>query len=193
MGYTVYMHIFPNGKKYIGITMSDVEKRWKNGFGYKTQFVFTAIVKYGWDNIEHQILFTNLSKDEAEEKERQLIKLYETTIHQNGYNVDIGGSSEGMHSEETRRKISESKKGRIVSEETKQKQRLAMTPEKQRKMILASVKKCSIPVRCVETGKEYMSASEASRDIGVDVTSITKCCKKMKRFKTAGGYHWEYV
>lgn len=194
MGYTVYMHIFPNGKKYIGITsQEDVEKRWQNGFGYKSQFVFLAIVKFGWDNVEHQILFTGLSKDEAEEKERKLIELYETNDYLNGYNIANGGSSDGMHSETTKRKISESKTGRIVSEETREKFRLAMTPEKQRKMILASVKKCSKPVRCIESGKEYMSASEASRETGADVTAIVRCCKKLKRYKTAGGYHWEYV
>ena len=194
MGYTVYMHIFPNGKKYIGITsQEDVEKRWQNGFGYKSQFVFLAIVKFGWDNVEHQILFTGLSKDEAEEKERKLIELYETNDYLNGYNIANGGSSDGMHSETTKRKISESKTGRIVSEETREKFRLAMTPEKQRKMILASGKKCSKPVRCIESGKEYISASEASRETGADVTAIVRCCKKLKRYKTAGGYHWEYV
>ena len=99
MGYTVYMHIFPNGKKYIGITsQEDVEKRWQNGFGYKSQFVFLAIVKFGWDNVEHQILFTGLSKDEAEEKERKLIELYETNDYLNAYNIANGGSSGGMHS-----------------------------------------------------------------------------------------------
>ena len=33
--YKVYMHICPNGKKYIGITQQDVLKRWNYGNGYK--------------------------------------------------------------------------------------------------------------------------------------------------------------
>lgn len=191
--YTVYMHVFPNNKKYIGITSGDVEARWKNGFGYKTQFVFTAIVKYGWDNIEHHILFIGLSKEDAEKKERELIDKYDTTIHGNGYNVDNGGSHEGAHSEYTRKKISESKRGRKKSEEEIERLRIAMTPERKKKMIEASVAKCAKPVMCVETGIAYRSARQASIDVGVDVSSIINCCKKKKRYKTAGGYHWEYV
>lgn len=33
--YTVYIHNFPNGKSYVGITGQLPEKRWKNGWGYK--------------------------------------------------------------------------------------------------------------------------------------------------------------
>ena len=191
--YTVYMHVFPNGKRYIGITKGNVAERWKNGFGYKTQFVFTAIVKYGWDNIEHHILFTNLNKTDACQKEKELIEKYKSTINENGYNVDLGGDEKGFHSELTKKKISQSKTGRIVSEETKQKLRIAMTDERKKKMIEASSKKCSIPVVCVETGITYTSLTNAHLMTGIDITSISRCCKHQKKFKTAGGFHWEFA
>lgn len=191
--YTVYMHVFPNGKRYIGITKGDVSERWKNGFGYKTQFVFTAIVKFGWDNIEHHILYTNLTKEDACEKERELIKKYKTLINENGYNADLGGDSTGVHSKETKKKISESKKGHIVSEETKNLLRICMTEERKRKMIEASINKCSKPVICIETGIVYKSASQASRETGIEGSSISKVCQKKKRYVTAGGFHWEYA
>lgn len=191
--YTVYMHVFPNGKEYIGITCGDVEKRWANGFGYISQYVFYAIVKYGWDNIKHYILYSNLTKREAEEKERELIFKHNTTIHGNGYNVDNGGSNKGAHSDETKRKISESKKGRKISYETKEKLRISMTEERKKKMIKASIEKCSKQVMCIETNTIYKSISEASRETGADKSAISNCCKKKKRYKTAGGYHWKYV
>ena len=191
--YTVYMHVFPNGKRYIGITNGDVAERWKNGFGYKTQFVFTAIVKYGWDNIEHHVLFTNLSKEVACKKEKELIKQYKSTINENGYNVDLGGDSQGFHSEETKRKISDAHKGKTISEETKQKLRIAMTDERKQKMIQLSIQKCANPVVCVETGIVYQSARQAHLMTGIDLASICKCCKHIKRYRTAGGYHWEYA
>ena len=46
--YTVYKHIFPNDKIYIGITCNSPKTRWGNqGYGYKNQLVGRAIKKYG--------------------------------------------------------------------------------------------------------------------------------------------------
>lgn len=30
--YKVYMHTLPNGKRYVGITKQEPEKRWLNGY-----------------------------------------------------------------------------------------------------------------------------------------------------------------
>ena len=87
--YCVYCHEFPNGKKYIGIS-SDHEKRFRNGKGYKTQKkVYRAIQKYGWDNIEHKVLVSELSKEQAEQIEQSLIEIGDTI--NNGYNIALGG------------------------------------------------------------------------------------------------------
>lgn len=111
--YVVYMHTTPNNKKYIGITSKNPIKRWGcNGNRYKTQFFYKAIQKYGWDNIEHKILFANLSKKEAEQKEIELIKKYKSNQKEYGYNVENGGNSNGKHSEETKLKIAKANKGR---------------------------------------------------------------------------------
>lgn len=112
MGYTVYMHVSPSGKKYIGITSRKPIERWgRCGSGYKGQAFENAINKYGWDNITHIVLFTELTKEEAEKKEIELIAKYNTTNSECGYNVANGGSSIGKHSEETKKKISLSKTG----------------------------------------------------------------------------------
>ena len=67
--YTVYMHICPNNKKYIGITGQKPEKRWRNGFNYRNSILFNrAIKKYSWENIQHKILYEHLTKEEAEQK-----------------------------------------------------------------------------------------------------------------------------
>ena len=157
MAYTVYCHIFPNGKRYIGITNQEPKRRWRDGKGYYGQVVYDAILKYGWNNIKHDILFTGLSKEEAEKKEIELIKAFETDSHKRGYNVESGGNTArlsentkdklrkikqeyfkthkhfnaGKHwSEETKRKISESNKGKKMSEAQKQKLRERFTGAK---------------------------------------------------------------
>ena len=44
-----------------------LETRWhKDGSGYKGQVVYDAIVKYGWDNVKHEILEEGLSEEEAQ-------------------------------------------------------------------------------------------------------------------------------
>lgn len=93
--WSVYIHIFPNNKKYIGITSQKPESRWGiKGKGYQKQpVIWSAIQKYGWDNIEHKILYTNLSQEEAGEKEKELIQLFESTTRNNGYNIQEGGNN----------------------------------------------------------------------------------------------------
>lgn len=89
--YCVYEHIFPNRKRYIGIS-SDAEKRWRNGKGYETQpKVARAIKKYGWDNIGHNIIVDNVTKEQAEQLERYLIAV--TDSIDDGYNTAIGGDN----------------------------------------------------------------------------------------------------
>lgn len=115
--YIVYMHIFPNGKRYIGITNQTPERRWRNngdGYKYAQKLIWYAIRKYGWENVKHEILYQNLSKEEACQKEIELIAEYNTTNREHGYNYHIGGElgpSGKKASEETRKKISESLKG----------------------------------------------------------------------------------
>lgn len=36
----LYMHISPNGKKYVGITCQKPEGRWRKGEGYKKMNIF---------------------------------------------------------------------------------------------------------------------------------------------------------
>lgn len=110
--YTVYKHTTPSGKVYIGITSKDVKKRWLNGRGYaRNEHFWNAIKKYGWDNIEHTILVTGLSKEEASEVEKFYIALFRSHEPKHGYNLTEGGETGIVHTMESRRKLSESRKG----------------------------------------------------------------------------------
>ena len=122
-GYTVYSHTTPSAKIYFGITKQKAIDRWSNGVGYKRQpHFYNAIKKYGWENIAHTILFSGLSKQEAQEKEAELITLHDTTNPALGYNISTGGecgASGVRRSEETKRKLSIANKGKTMSEEAK--------------------------------------------------------------------------
>lgn len=108
--YTVYKHVSPSGKVYIGITEGVVEKRWRAGWGYQynTHF-YNAIQKYGWDNFEHEILFTNLTAEEAAKKEIELIEFYHSDDRNKGYNISPGGNIISESSKELIRQSREEK------------------------------------------------------------------------------------
>ena len=187
--YSVYKHTSPSNKVYIGITSMQPKRRWKNGEGYKTQMFYRAIQKYGWDNFTHEILFGGLTKDEAEHKETELISYYKSNQKEYGYNVDNGGNSIGSHSEATRQKFSKNmigdtrNRGRIhteeskrhmseahigikLSEETKRKLSEFHTGKKYTNEVIEHIKAAarkskSYPVYCVELNMKFDSVPEA--------------------------------
>ncbi len=109
--YSAYKHTTPNGKIYIGITGVNPKRRWANGEGYRNQIFYRAVKKYGWENINSEILFEGLNKEEAEKKEIELISCYKSNIPEYGYNIQNGGSLAGKHSDLTKKKLSNLKKG----------------------------------------------------------------------------------
>lgn len=115
--YSIYKHTTPNGKVYIGMTGRKAQERWDNGHGYHSQrFFWSAIQKYKWINIKHEILYDNLTKDEAYKIEIQLIDLYDSTNRNKGYNLSTGGDGGAT--------------GTILSDETKKKMSLSRMGEK---------------------------------------------------------------
>lgn len=182
--YKVYVHTNKsNNKKYVGITSQSPNSRWRGGLGYnlgyrKKTYFYNSIVKYGWDNFEHDILFDNLSEEEAREKEVELIALWKTNDRNFGYNLTEGGEGTSgftFYSREERLRRSEFMKNRIVSEETRKK----MSESKKGHLSWNKGKKMSKEYRekVIEThwaskkvycdGKIYRSITECAKDIRV--------------------------
>lgn len=198
--YSVYKHTCPNGKVYIGITRMALEKRWANGKGYNHNAHFSrAIKKYGWDKIKHEVLYTNLTKHEASDKERELIQKYKSYNLKFGYNKDLGGCYCDRFTKKTRKKMSDAKKGKPgpkISEKgllaLKEKMKAHWNNKEYKKRALNSLNAihCS-KVKCIETGIIYNSITEASNKTGANKSYISMCCNG--KGGTAKGYHWEFV
>lgn len=122
--YTVYMHISPSNKRYIGITSINVNQRWKNGNGYKGQVFYNAINKYGWDNFQHIIIAKGLTEEESKWLEIELIREFDTTNPKYGYNVTKGGESSNGRSGELNPMF-----GKTHTEEWKEKMSKTMSGE----------------------------------------------------------------
>lgn len=218
MRYCVYCHTNKiNGKRYVGITSQKPEARWRNGNGYKNnEHFFRAIEKYGWHNFYHEILYTELSKEDAEKLEIDIISEYQSANPMHGYNIEKGGNSTDKFTDDIKKKISNALKGHICTDETKKKISEAKKGKSQRKgykMSAESIEKNRLghigqkawnkgkkwsaeekakfggkAVKCIELNKIYRTAHEASKDLGIDYSSICKCRRGLA--KKAGGYHW---
>ena len=104
--YSVYKHTSPSGKVYIGVTKQKPQMRWQNGLGYRTQeYFYRAILKYGWDNFKHEIVYQTDSYEEANSKEIELIAQYKSNDKSYGYNLESGGNLKKMVSESTKQKL----------------------------------------------------------------------------------------
>lgn len=206
------------------------KRRWNNGNGYKTQVFYRAIQKYGWNNFEHKILFKGLTKAEAEKKEIELISLYQSNNPKYGYNVDNGGNTTGTHSEITRRKLSnymmgdtrnrgrihteeskrhmsESHKGNKLSESTKKKLSDCNLGKKYSQEIIENIKQSKrqangISIYCIELDIVFNSLAEAVEYIdNIDGTVLRQGIQKALRgsIKTSGKLkdgtklHWKYA
>lgn len=129
--FTVYKHTTPSNKVYIGITGRAPKARWNGGKGYIcNKHFWNAIQKYGWENISHEIVASELTKEEACTLEIELISQYKSNNPDFGYNCSLGGEKSAYGcthtvSEEARKKIGNanrlSLKGRRLSQECKHK------------------------------------------------------------------------
>lgn len=206
--YVVYRHIFPNGKSYIGITcVKPYTRRWRAGSSYSKQpKVYRAIKKYGWENIIHELLYDDLSKDEANIIEQRMIAKYDSI--KNGYNVSAGGGgSYGIPcSNETKLKISRANKGRPPKHGAKYLRQYIkehgawnkgghLTPEQYRKIVAERRARCNKPITAYDpiTRKAVLhfdSCVNASKAVGVSKECISRCANGGR--PTSAGYVWRY-
>lgn len=113
-----------NNKQYIGQTVVTLEKRWKRHCWnctskYNDMPIDYAIKKYGKDNFIIKLLEICNNIDELNEREKYWA-LTLNTFSPNGYNLKAG-NGHGAMSEETKRKIGASNKGKKASQESKNK------------------------------------------------------------------------
>lgn len=174
--YVVYMHIFPNGKRYIGISRN-VERRFRNGRGYESQpIMWNAIQKYGWNTVKTTILLEKLTEEEAKREEIRLIAEYRSAEREFGYNETFGG---------------EGSNGRVLSEEQKKAigARMAVVhrgvplSEEHKKKLSAALKGKS--KKLSEEGKQAIIKSNQSRTCSMEtrhkISQNTKLAMEKKR------------
>ena len=104
-----------NGKQYVGdhSTENMTDSLTKNYKG-SGDIIKKALKKYGRENFKREILEYFDTKEESFKSQEKYIRLYETHVSQNGYNISWTGGTDGFggkHSDESKRKMSENNSG----------------------------------------------------------------------------------
>ena len=229
-----------NGKVYIGRTCQTLNRRaGHKGNHYKNCLYFwRAIQKYGWENFEGEIIESNLTANEASQREIFWISTYNSTNQKIGYNIhdkesndydwevrhkmstshigkklskesiekrkksmpDRHGKNNPMYgkklSEERKTQISEFLRSRPVSEETREKLRVANVGEKNpmygKHMSVENKRKRGKKVVNLDTGEIFHTTMEAAEYYNLPYKeAIGDCCRGKQ--KNAGGFRWQYL
>ncbi|MDC4245524.1 GIY-YIG nuclease family protein [Clostridium perfringens] len=140
-----------NNKIYIGQTVNNFNKRYGANLEKFThnQHLKNAIRKYGIDKFKIEKEFdVAYSKEELDFLEDYYIRFFNTTNQKYGYNKMYGGSN-GLHTFETKQKISK------IQEKINGKK-----------------------VICITTNRIFNSISKASRCYNINGECIAKCCQR---------------
>lgn len=149
-----------NGKVYIGITSRTPEERMRATYR-NCHHMIHAIEKYGKDAFETEVLYSELTKEEACQKEINLISFYDSTNPEKGYNISKGGSAPmwgRKHSKETIEKLIEQNKGENNGFYGKHHDRLTMPN--------------NTSVICLNTLKIYPSIALCGEQTGISAGNI---------------------
>lgn len=207
-----------NKKGYVGITRRGLETRWDEHvenakLGRGEMPFYSAIRKHTPDAFEVSVL-EECSEDVLGDREKHWIAKLGTFIGTGkGYNATLGGDGGILghrHSEETRRKMSESRRGKKMPPRTEEhKQKLAEArkgkgtgprphargwrhSDKARAKIGSAhhvkVEQLDLKGSVIAT---YDSMVEAEAATGVGRKGISRCCRFPHR--TACGFRWRYV
>jgi group I intron endonuclease len=209
MGYIYTITNKTDNKTYVGQTVRELDTRWKDHLKKRSncRYLKSAINKYGVENFVFKLVcitFDNMLDD----MEIQYIEKYNCLVP-NGYNLRLGGNSgthnaetkqkiseslklrykNGLtpprnqlgkpHDETTKKKISESNKGRKISQESINKRIISC---RKNKIIQFDIHGNRL--------RSFDSCKEAAEYIGISLNSINLCC--IGKAKTAKGFVWKY-
>lgn len=217
----IYKVTFPNNKCYIGQTVKSLNARKSLHFnqtknGSKNAF-HNALRKYNNLNIIWEILEVCVSKEQLNIRETYWINHFNSTAP-NGYNLTFGGDSR-LHTQESKNKLSASKKGKqphsdefyknlgikqtgknnpfygkTHNEETKNK---ISQSNLGRKHSLEHKKKISkiVLVFKKDTNEfvgEFSSATECSKILNLNIGHICSIARGNTNLKNHKGYFFKY-
>ena len=184
----IYKIQFPNGKHYIGLTTTSLEKRQREHKSYAkngdTKVLYNALRKYNMvDTFELTEIDTAVTLEELCEKEILYIQEYNSYyIDGNGYNMTLGGEGTNgyVYTEEDRQRISEAQKKRFENPE--ERENLIISQKKYWEKPEAIKKHCERMKKRFEDNPELAKGmSESQKKRFENPEEREKHCERMKQ------------
>ncbi len=171
-----------NDKIYIGQTTRTLEIRMKEhtkkSRATSNSYIDRAIQKYGIDAFDVSVIEECDDEEKLNEREKHWIKEFNSKFP-NGYNLTEGGDGMSGYivSEETRKNLSTSHKGKKLSEKTR--------------ALMSISNKNKRSVICLETNEKFDSIVVAAKHFGITAKSIGRALHG--KTGLGSGYHWCYA
>lgn len=140
-----------NGLVYVGQTWDTIEYRFRSHCNSRCAGIDADIKQYGRENFSIVAIASGRTQSDADFLETHLIAFYESMDPSIGYNRTTGGQG-GKKSEETKRRISASKKGKPS--------KCRFSPEKEEAIIRAYVSGKLYSVICEELDISHNAVSQ---------------------------------
>lgn len=177
-----------NNKLYIGKTIEDYNLRWNEHYynAYTKQlknYFYNAIRKYSWDKFDRFVIYQTEELEDKSivdkiicEKEIFYINLFRSDSPEFGYNLTSGGEGVSGYkfSEESRKKMSEARKG-------EKHWNYGNYNENNANIIL----QFDLDFNFIQ---EWPSMSEINRQLGYKTSNLSKCCSN--KLDTYKGFIW---
>ena len=216
MGYIYSLCNKINQKIYIGQTRRPIQERFKEhrtGKSNSCRAIYNAIKFHGWDNFEKE--WYECPDEDLDFDEELLVKEMKT-LSPDGYNLKEGGSSCGKHSDESKQRMSEVKRGekhnnfgKTHTDESKKRMSEAKRGEKHNMYGKSRSEKTKQKISDSTKGENnhkskrvyqydldenligsFGSVGEAAKYVEGYRTNIARCARG--KLKTAYGFKWSY-
>lgn len=160
----IYKATFPNQKSYIGQTRFSLEKRklqhLKKSNGKYNVIFIKAIRKYGWENVQWEIIENNISDINILNEREQFNILKYDTFMPNGYNMTLGGDgSLGKQvSQITKKKLRDANIGKKLTNKHKNKisnSHIGLKHTKETKEIIGQYNKIRKNKICINCNRKF--------------------------------------
>lgn len=209
-----YIKNLVNGKYYVGQSINIKDRWYKEKYQLQHNNAWNlhlqkAWNKYGESNFEWCIIEEcEVNKEILNAREIYWISEYDAYYH--GYNYDKGGNSGMIPNENTRKKMSESHKGKTHSDETKKKMSEAQSGEKhafygkkhkqETKVKMSETRRQKIEnhIYCIELNEFFGSSIDVEEKYGIRRQNVIACCRGNqisagRHPQTNEKLHWRYV